>query len=171
MVEKVSMKNELKGNIYARLDYIFVCDIFFRIAIIEMTFFQYTPSLGFARYCYPAELLYGYVIPIFTFPMWVLLLIILRENLPSIQRKVSNRKTTYLYSALNSVLPLVLAFIFSLLFIDSIHELIPRLPEKQHLSVIPSCYLTYILMLIYSSIRVFFAFHYYKFCYYTNKKI
>ena len=148
-----------KGKWYLIFDYIFFIYIFFRIGIIHSIFLFETPKFGMKI---TDQLSYQLVIPIFTFLMWVIIFCIRIQSTPLFKEKITDWKTTRVRSLTTFSIPITIAFLFSMLFYDSIEALIFRFPEEYQDSIITSYYVSYIYTLIYSIIRSLLAFDYYK---------
>ena len=159
-----------RGKLYLILDYLFIFYIFFRTGVIEHAFLDIIPQTGI-RFKFKRELSYGHVIPMFTFLTYIILFRILVQNASSLKEKLSDWKTTRVWSFLTTTLLIALAYLFSFFFADSIEALIYRFPEEYHYSILPAYYLSYIYTLLYSILRVLLAFDYYQSFYFAVNRV
>lgn len=149
-----------KGKWYVLFDHLFLFYIYFRIILINSAFYD---TIHAARPSYITnQLRYFYVIPIPIFLIFVLYFCVWLQRTSSFKEKITDWKTTRVRSFMTSTLPIAIAFLFSLLFLDSLEPLIVEFPEQYQDWVIPSYYLSYIYALMYSVVRGLFAFDYYQ---------
>lgn len=160
-----------RGKLYFILDYLFIFYIFFRTGIIEHAFIDVTPKTGLR---FNRELSYGHVIPMFSFLPLIILCRIMVQNASStsvLKEKLSDWKTTHVWSFLTTTLLIAIAYLFSFFFADSIEALIYRFPEEYHYSILPAYYLSYIYTLLYSILRIFLSFDYYQSFYFAVNRV
>ncbi len=161
-------KYSSKGKLYVFIDHIFLLCIFFRIIVID-TVFDDTFPRRFRPGTAP-DLTYKYIIPMFIFPLFVLLFCTGLQRTSIFKEKVTDWKNTRVWSLMTTALPIAVAFLFSLLFQDHIEPLIVKFPEEYQHGIISSYYLSYIYALLYSIIRALFAFDYYQSFYFNTNR-
>ena len=149
-----------KGKWYVLFDHLLLFYIYFRIILIHSAF--YNTIQGARPIDKRIKLEYFYVIPIPLFLLLVLYFIVCLQRTSSFKEKITDWRTTRVRSFMTSTLPIAIAFLFSLLFFDSLKPLIVDFPEQYQDSVIPAYYMSYIYALMYSVVRVLCAFDYYK---------
>lgn len=145
-----------KGKWLVLFDHIFLLFIYFRILLISRAFYT---SMDAVRATHKTiQLRFFYIIPTDIFLIIVLIIWITLKNRISF----SDWKTTRKKSFMTSILPIGIAFLFSLFFLDTLEGVTAEFPEQFQDSVIPTYYLSYVYALLYSAIRVIFAFDYYQ---------
>lgn len=149
-----------KGKWYVLFDHLFLLYIYFRIILLDSAF--YNTIQGARPIDITIQLRYFYVIPIPIFLIFVLYFCVWLQRTSSFKEKITDWRTTRVRSFMTSTLPIAIAFLFSLLFFDSLKPLVVEFPEQYQDSVIPSYYLSYIYALMYSVVRGLFAFDYYQ---------
>lgn len=170
--QSISLKKREKyysrGKWYVLFDHLFVIFIFFRMNLINSSF--YNSIFASRPRLISIKLKYLFVFPVPTFLIFVILFCIFLQRYPPIKEKIMDWKTTRVWSLIASALPIAIAFLFSLLFINKLEELIVEFPEQYQDGVIPAYYLSYIYAFMYFAVRALFAFDYYQSFYYKYNR-
>lgn len=85
------------------------------------------------------------------------------------KEKTRIKKDTLKISIKYIIIPIIVAFLFSLLFKNRINGYVPRLPLEIQPHIIPAYYLTIIMILFYYLVRAILRFDYYESHYLHNK--
>lgn len=167
-----AFKGEVSANKLARfrkigfylllVDYLFIGYILLRIISIDSVFSSTVNNKFHIAITY-------YMIPVFGFPFFLLLYIILRINSDYLKEQVIDKRNKRDYSFKISIVPAMIALLFSSLFADTIREYIPKLPIELQANALLTYYLSYVIMIIYFFIRTLFSFDYYQSFYVTDK--
>ncbi|AXH99808.1 hypothetical protein DV702_08715 [Sporosarcina sp. PTS2304] len=107
---------------------------------------------------------YAIIINVFQFPVILFIVFIM---LSIKYQPIASRQLTLGFKKI--LLPLIFISTFSLFFADKIQEFIPKLPDQYQNNILFKYYLSYLLMILFFSIRIIFSFNYFQLFYLIDK--